>query len=156
MAPLYQFICNNSDYLTVVWKFFFNFNFLDKLFNQHDYLILKVNFYISVSDDLPWVCSLDLPYGYCNIGEPLLRTIKIVNESNSTITAIALVDIMPSEYRGYFNKQQCFCYEPIRLFPWETVYLPIIFNILPDLYNDVYFGLSKSVIILYSFIRIGW
>jgi len=63
---------------------------------------------------------------------------------------------MPSEYKGYFNKQQCFCYEPIRIFPWETVYLPIIFNVLPDLHSDFQFGLSKSVIVLYSFIRVGW
>lgn len=134
----------------------FDFTFLDKVFDHQDSVILKVNFYVSVSDDLPWRCSLDLPFGFCNIGEPLLRTIRIVNESDLPVTAIALVDIMPSEYKGYFNKQQCFCYEPIRLFPWETVYLPIIFNILPDLHNDIYFGLNKSVIILYSFIRIGW
>ena len=94
--------------------------------------------------------------GFCNIGEPILRTIRISNECDNSVTAIALVDILPSEYKGYFNKQQCFCFEPIRLYPWETIYLPIIFNVLPDLYTDFQFGLSKSVIILYSFIRIGW
>ena len=85
-----------------------------------------------------------------------MRTIRISNECDNSVTAIALVDILPVEYKGYFNKQQCFCFEPIRLYPWETIYLPIIFNVLPDLYTDFQFGLSKSVIILYSFIRIGW
>jgi len=119
-------------------------------------LVLKVSFYINISDDLPWQCSIDLPRGFCNIGEPMLRTLKIVNESDESITAIALVDIMPAEYKGYFNKQQCFCYEPIRLFPWETVYLPIIFNVLPDICYDFQYGVSKSVVVLYSFLRVGW
>jgi len=66
---------------------------------------------------LPWACAIDLKHGYCNIGEPILRTIKISNQCDKSITAIALVDIVPNEFKGYFNKQQCFCFEPIRLYP---------------------------------------
>ena len=155
-APIYQFICRNTEYFNLLWNFLFDFDFFNKSFDLKDNLILRINFYINISDDLPWNCAIDLKDGFCNIGEPILRTIRISNECDNSVTAIALVDILPSEYKGYFNKQQCFCFEPIRLYPWETIYLPIIFNVLPDLYTDFQFGLSKSVIILYSFIRIGW
>jgi len=129
ITPIYQFICKNDAYLSIISDFLFNLSFIDKFFKSGDHLILKVNFYINISNDLPWNCVIDFKDSFCNIGEPILRTIQISNESNESVTAIAIVDIIPSEYKGYFNKQQCFCFEPIRLYPWETIYLPIIFNI---------------------------
>ena len=156
ITPIYQFICNNNEYFKIFWNFFFNIDFIGNSFNIKENLILKLNFYINISDDLPWNCIIDLKNGFCNIGEPILRTIQISNNCNKSVTAIALVDILPIEFKGYLNKQQCFCFEPIRLYPWEIIYLPIIFNILPDLYQNFQFGVSNSIIILYSFIRIGW
>lgn len=164
MAPIYQFICKNVDYFSLVSNYLWTILPLDlfesfyynKSFDMDDYLLLKISFQINISEDLPWVGFIDIKSSFCNIGEPILRTVRLTNQSDSTVTAIALVDIMPSEYKGYFNKQQCFCYEPIRLYPWETIYLPIVFNVLPDLYWDYFFGTSKSITVLYSFVRIGW
>jgi len=52
-APIYQFICKNTEYFNLVWNFLFDFDFFNKSFDFKDNLILRINFYINISDDLP-------------------------------------------------------------------------------------------------------
>jgi len=129
--------------------FFDMFNFWTSNLN-----VLRVSIFATVSDDLPWIITIVNNHCFISVYEPILKVLRIKNNSSFITTAISIVNVVPLELRDMLHKQQCFCYEPIRIYPWATLYLPIVLEVVDNVIDIV--PNFRSVIIYYTFFRISW
>jgi len=53
IAPVYKFICDSGEYVNIFFRIFSDFYMFDNIFKSTEDIILKINFYVTVSDDLP-------------------------------------------------------------------------------------------------------
>jgi cytochrome c oxidase assembly protein subunit 11 len=74
------------------------------------------------------------------------------NSVGVDITGISIYLIYPTDYLVYFNKIQCFCFEELLLYPYESIDLPVIFFVSNDILNNVDFFYSNKLYLSYLFL----
>jgi len=71
--------------------------------------------------------------------------------SDQAITGVSTYHVTPAKAGVYFSKIQCFCFEEQRLKGNETVELPILSFIDPNLAKDPKMKDIESLVLSYSF-----
>lgn len=84
---------------------------------------------------------------YISPGESTLAFFRISNTTDETLQAFSIYVVSPTEYTPFINKLQCFCYEELLLYPNETIDLPVLFRIEPDILRID--NLNKEIVIEY-------
>jgi hypothetical protein len=87
---------------------------------------------------------------YINPGETTLAFFRVVNKTDTYLNGFSLYVVSPHEFTPFINKIQCFCYEELLLYPQESVDLPVLFYLDPEIKN-VLFN-SKEIVIEYILI----
>jgi cytochrome c oxidase assembly protein subunit 11 len=111
---------------------------------------MTTRFDVNVDRALPWTVKAS-PMVTDQIGQ--VRTVNYVatNNSDKPTTGMAVFNVAPEKAGIYFNKIQCFCFNEQTLQPGETVEMPIVFFVDPDLDENHELATIKEITLSYTF-----
>lgn len=111
---------------------------------------MKVRFDVNVERALPWTVKAAAPVTD-RIGTVDTVNYIATNNSDKPITGQAIFNVVPDKAGVYFNKIECFCFTEQTLQPGETVEMPIVFFVDPDLDDNHELATIKEITLSYTF-----
>ncbi|QDZ09405.1 cytochrome c oxidase assembly protein [Devosia ginsengisoli] len=111
---------------------------------------MTVRFDSNVANDLAWTVT---PAALVNDNIGKVDTVNYVatNNSDKPITGMAVFNVSPERAGVYFNKIECFCFTEQTLQPGETVDMPIVFFVDPELDDNQELNTVKEITLSYTF-----
>ena len=97
---------------------------------------LTVRFDANVSAGLGWNFHAVQPLMAVRAGEQMMAHYRATNLTDRPLTGSAVFNVTPESAGAYFNKIQCFCFTEQRLEPGESIDLPVVFFVDPDIAGD--------------------
>jgi cytochrome c oxidase assembly protein subunit 11 len=103
-----------------------------------------------VAHDLAWTVT---PAAHItdNIGKVDTVNFVATNNSDQPITGMAVFNVSPEKAGVYFNKIECFCFTEQTLQPGQTVDMPIVFFVDPELDDNQELDTIKEITLSYTF-----
>ena len=86
-----------------------------------------------------------------HLGETGLAFYEVTNTSDRPVTAIASYNVTPHKTGPYFRKLECFCFEDRLFQPGETVKLPVVFFVSPDMDEEFFLQDVSTITLSYTF-----
>jgi len=111
---------------------------------------MTVQFDSNVANDLSWTVKAASAITD-NIGAVDTVHYVATNNSDKTLTGMAVFNVSPEKAGVYFNKMECFCFTEQTLQPGETVEMPIVFFIDPELDKNHELATIKEITLSYTF-----
>jgi cytochrome c oxidase assembly protein subunit 11 len=111
---------------------------------------MTVRFDANVTGALPWSVEAAKPVTD-QIGNTRTIVYTATNLSDRPVTGTAGFNVTPELAGGYFNKLECFCFTEQTLQPGESVEMPVVFFIDPDIDQDPDLGTVKEITLSYTF-----
>ncbi|WP_313615882.1 cytochrome c oxidase assembly protein [Agrobacterium sp.] len=125
-VPLYRLFCQVTGY-----------NGTTQRVEQYSETILdrtvKVTFDSNTSNGLNWDFRPAQRAIDPKIGETVEVRFTATNRSSVPTTGTAVFNVTPMEAGAYFNKVECFCFTETTLQPGETLEMPVVFFVDPDI-----------------------
>ena len=125
-VPLYRMFCQ-----------FTGFNGTTQRAEQGSSVVLDrkitVTFDSNVAPGLNWAFRPMQPSVSPKIGETVTIKYKATNRSPEPVTGQAIFNVTPLEAAAYFNKIECFCFTETTLKPGETLEMPVVFYVDPEI-----------------------
>ncbi len=87
------------------------------------------------------------------LGESALAFYRVTNTSDQTVRAVATYNVTPHKAGPYFAKLECFCFQEQDFAPGETVELPVVFFVDPDLDDDRALDDVRAITLSYTFFQ---
>ncbi|MSP51891.1 MAG: cytochrome c oxidase assembly protein [Alphaproteobacteria bacterium] len=112
--------------------------------------MMTVRFNTDISSNLPWSFEPPPAPVTIRVGAETLVAFKATNRSKRTMTATATFNVTPDNVGIYFSKIQCFCFTEQVLNPGESVEMPVVFFIDPEILQDRHFDPLKTVTLSYT------
>ena len=112
---------------------------------------MTVRFDANVSASLKWNFHPVQPLLTVKIGEQAMAHYRATNSTGRTLTGSAIFNVTPESAGAYFNKIECFCFTEQTLKPGETVDLPVVFFVDPDILNDPDTRSISEITLSYTF-----
>jgi cytochrome c oxidase assembly protein subunit 11 len=111
---------------------------------------MTVRFDSNVARDLAWTVK---PAASITDRIGMVDTVNYVatNHSREPITGTAIFNVSPEKAGVYFNKIECFCFTEQTLQPGETVDMPIVFFVDPELDTNRELDTIKEITLSYTF-----
>nr|WP_314261823.1 cytochrome c oxidase assembly protein [uncultured Devosia sp.] len=111
---------------------------------------MTVRFDSNVAHDLAWSVK---PAALIKDRIGAVDTVNYVatNNSDEPITGMAIFNVSPEKAGVYFNKIECFCFTEQTLQPGETVDMPIVFFVDPELADNPELNTVKEITLSYTF-----
>lgn len=116
---------------------------------------ITVRFDANVNSKLPWAFHPLQRQVAMRPGEEALVYYEAVNLGEGAVTGTATFNVMPDTVGKYFNKMECFCFTEQTLQPGESVVMPVVFFVDPDILDDPETAGVTTVTLSYTFFRIG-
>lgn len=113
--------------------------------------IITVRFDANVNSKLPWAFRPVQREVEVRLGEEMLVHFEAENLSDHPITGTATFSVTPYKAATYFTKIDCFCFSEQRLVPGETVSMPVLFYVDPQIYQDPDTRDVKKMTLSYTF-----
>ncbi len=85
------------------------------------------------------------------VGENGLAQFRAVNLSDKPITGVASYNITPQKAGAYFVKMECFCFTEQTLQPGESVDMPVIYYVAPEIAEEARLDDIKTITLSYTF-----
>lgn len=85
------------------------------------------------------------------LGETGLAFYTLTNLSDHPIVAQATYNVTPDKAGVYFQKIQCFCFVPKTFAPKESVELPVLFYVDPEIASDPDAKEVKTITLSYTY-----
>lgn len=111
---------------------------------------MTTRFDANVDNALPWTVIPSRP-DTARIGTVETVTYRATNNTDQPITGHAIFNVTPEKAGIYFNKIECFCFTEQTLQPGESVDMPIVFFVDPDLDQDRELATIKEITLSYTF-----
>jgi cytochrome c oxidase assembly protein Cox11 len=152
----YNININNFYFDLNNYNIYLNFFFLDfiiyNLFNIFFFLFYKIENNINI-DSIVYVVYFNTSVTNINIiefislqdhiyiytSETYLVFFRLYNPSNFLIKGISIYTINPNDVNAYIYKIQCFCFDEMVLYSFESIDLPILFYISSNINNYLNF-----------------
>ncbi|MGI9463969.1 MAG: cytochrome c oxidase assembly protein [Aestuariivirgaceae bacterium] len=112
---------------------------------------MKVQFDANSSTALPWEFAPAQRQVTLKIGEKGLAFYRAQNTSDREVNGTATFNVSPPSAGIDFSKVECFCFTEQTLKPWETVDMPVMFFIDPDIEHDEDLNALKTITLSYTF-----
>ena len=113
--------------------------------------MMTVRFNTDISKKLGWEFKpMQLSVDVLN-GREKLVFFKAKNNTDKTLTGVAIYNVTPDKVGQYFNKVQCFCFDNIQLGPHEERIMPVSFYIDPEMEKDRNLDDVRTVTLSYTF-----
>jgi cytochrome c oxidase assembly protein subunit 11 len=142
-VPLYRLFCQITGYNGTTQRVE---QYATKILDQR----MQVTFDANVSSGLNWDFKAAKAVEP-KIGETVQVEFTATNRSSTPSTGTAVFNVTPMEAGAYFNKVQCFCFTEQTLAPGETITMPVVFFVDPEITQAVETKNIKTITLSYSF-----
>lgn len=115
---------------------------------------IKVRFDANVASNLGWTFTPDEVAMTVNLGQNALAYYSATNDTKFPIVGTASYNVSPIKAAPYFSKLECFCFTEQRLEPGESVSMPVLFFVDPEMENDKRLDEIKTITLSYTFHRV--
>ena len=112
---------------------------------------MKVRFDGNVGNGLPWEFRPVERQIELKVGEQAQGTYRATNVSDRPTSGTATFNVSPSLAGAYFVKIECFCFTEQTLEPGESVDMPVMFYIDPDIADDRDVANLGTITLSYTF-----
>lgn len=111
---------------------------------------MTVRFDSNIDSALAWkVVPSDPVTG--QVGALETVTYRATNLTDRPITGMAVFNVTPEKAGYYFNKMECFCFTEQTLAPGETVDMPIVFFVDPEIDENHDLDTVREITLSYTF-----
>jgi cytochrome c oxidase assembly protein subunit 11 len=112
---------------------------------------VTVRFDATTNVNLPWRFKPVQSQVTTKFGEQVLAFFEATNTSDKPIVGTATFNVVPYRTATYFNKIDCFCFTEQVLAPGQTVQMPVVFYVDPEMTNDFHAKHDKTITLSYTF-----
>jgi cytochrome c oxidase assembly protein subunit 11 len=112
---------------------------------------VKVRFDANVSGSLPWDFKPVQREVTVRIGETTIINYEAKNISDRPTAGRATFNVSPDLTGSYFNKVQCFCFTDTTLAAGETMEMPVMFFVDPDIVKEKDLKGLTTITLSYTF-----
>jgi cytochrome c oxidase assembly protein subunit 11 len=112
---------------------------------------VEVRFDTSVDPNLSWRFEPVQREVTVHLGEEKLVYFRATNRSQRPIVGTATYNVTPESAGAWFNKIQCFCFTEQLLQPGQSVDMPVIFFVDPDMDKDRRYDNIRTITLAYTF-----
>lgn len=143
-VPLYRLFCQVTGY-----------NGTTQRVEQYSETILdqtiRVTFDANTSSGLNWEFKPVNRSIEPKIGETVQISYTATNRSPQPVTGMAVFNVTPMEAGAYFNKVECFCFTETTLKPGETLDMPVVFFVDPEIAKAEETRNIRNITLSYTF-----
>jgi cytochrome c oxidase assembly protein subunit 11 len=112
---------------------------------------VAVRFDSNVDSALPWRFEPLQREVRVRLGEEHLAHYRVTNVSQRPIVGTSTYNVTPEHAGPWFNKLQCFCFTEQLLLPGQSVDMPVVFFVDPELDKDRRYDNIRTVTLSYTF-----
>ena len=112
---------------------------------------VTVRFDASVAAGMPWIFKPQQLTMELRIGETGLAFYEAYNPTDHAVAGTASYNVQPDLAGGYFTKIECFCFTEQTLQPGETVSMPVVFYVDPEIKRDSDTARVYEIALSYTF-----
>ncbi|MEO1039346.1 MAG: cytochrome c oxidase assembly protein [Pseudomonadota bacterium] len=116
---------------------------------------VTVRFDASNARGFPWTFEPVQKEMTLNVGETALAFYRATNTTDQPITGVATYNVTPFKVAPYFAKLECFCFTEQTLQPGESMDMPVIFFVDPQLDDEERLDDIRTVTLSYTFWTAG-
>lgn len=146
-VPLYKLFCQVTGYGGTTQRVE---QYSDTVLDQ----TMDVRFDSNTSGGLPWDFRPLQRRVTVKIGETVQVDFAATNIYSKPTRGRATFNVTPLAAGAYFNKVECFCFTDTELQPGETMDMPVVFFIDPEIVNDPELKSIKTLTLSYTFFPI--
>ena len=143
-VPLYQIFCQVTGFGGTTQRVA---SYAERVIDRD----MTVRFDANTSPALAWTFAPAQHEVKLKVGEKGLAYYRATNSSNRELTGTATFNVSPSGAGAYFSKVECFCFTEQTLKPGESVDMPVMFFIDPDIENDEDLAKLGTITLSYTF-----
>ena len=108
----------------------------------------------NVSPKLKWEFYSEHNFKKIKIGEETKVLYFAKNIDNKPLIGTSVFNVAPAKAGQYFMKIECFCFNEQKLFPGETLSMPVVFYIDPEIKIDLNTLDINEVTLSYTFMPV--
>jgi cytochrome c oxidase assembly protein subunit 11 len=112
---------------------------------------VNVRFDSNVDANLPWRFSPLEREVKVKLGEERLVHYRVTNVSQRPIVGTSTYNVTPETAGAWFNKLQCFCFTEQLLLPGQSMDMPVVFFVDPEMDKDRRYDNIRTVTLSYTF-----
>ena len=112
---------------------------------------VQVRFDSNVDPNLPWRFQPLEREVKVRLGEEHLTHYRVTNVSQRPIVGTSTYNVTPEPAGPWFNKLQCFCFTEQLLMPGQSVDMPVVFFVDPEMDKDRRYDNVRTVTLSYTF-----
>lgn len=112
---------------------------------------VRVRFDANMDANLPWKFEPLQREVTVRLGEEKLIHYRATNLSKRPIVGTATYNVLPDIAGQWFNKVQCFCFTEQLLMPGQSVDMPVVFFVDPDMAKERRYDGVSIITLSYTF-----
>ncbi|HWA01739.1 MAG TPA: cytochrome c oxidase assembly protein [Caulobacterales bacterium] len=112
---------------------------------------VEVTFDTNVANGMPIEFSAKQRHQTLRLGETGLAFFHVRNVSSRPVTAVATYNVAPHKIGIYFQKLECFCFQPRVLQPGESADLPVVYFVDPELASNPETSEVRQIVLSYTY-----
>ena len=112
---------------------------------------VAVRFDSNVDPNLPWRFEPLEREVKVRLGEERLVHYRVTNVSQRPIVGTSTYNVTPEPAGPWFNKLQCFCFTEQLLLPGQSVDMPVVFFVDPEMDKDRRYDNVRTITLSYTF-----
>ena len=143
-VPLYQWFCQVTGYAGTTQR-------ADDTTGTVLDRKITVRFDANISNDLDWEFAPQSRSITLKIGDKSQAIYTAKNIGDDTSHGTATFNVSPGLAGAYFNKIECFCFTEQKLTAGESVDMPVVFFIDPEIVNDPLLKDTTTITLSYTF-----
>ena len=146
-VPLYKLFCQVTGYGGTTQRVD---QYADRVLDR----TITIRFDSNVAGSLPWSFQPVRREISGRIGETLTASYRATNDFDRPASARATFNVTPELAGAYFNKVECFCFTDTTLKPGETLDMPVVFYVDPDIVDVPELKDIRTITLSYTFFPI--
>ena len=112
---------------------------------------VNVRFDSNVDANLPWRFTPLEREVKVKLGEEKLVHYRVTNVSQRPIVGTSTYNVTPETAGAWFNKLQCFCFTEQLLLPGQSMDMPVVFFVDPEMDKDRRYDNVRTITLSYTF-----
>lgn len=125
-VPLYAMFCQITGYGGTTQR---TTQYADRVLDRE----VTIRFDANTAGGIPWKFQPVARSVKIKLGETAQAHYTATNTFDRPVTGRATFNVTPELAGGYFNKVECFCFTDTTLQPGETLDMPVLFYVDPDI-----------------------
>jgi len=141
-VPLYRVFCQVTGYGGTTQR---ATQYADRVLDRDITIRFDTN-----TSGVPWVFEPVKRSMTIRIGETAEAHFTATNASGEPVTGRATFNVTPDIAGSYFNKVECFCFTDTTLQPGETLDMPVVFYVDPDIVDEAEARKIRTITLSYT------